>query len=321
MIEQFANLMKEALPPEGRVMLCQFRGDPNADIKGKWRARILNNVSMIDEKANVYLCVSAMKKNARGEFRRRKENFAGGILLMIDDIGRGKGSKFGMEILEPLQPTALIETSPDNFQAVYFFDKLVTDMNKFEALIRAFINKEFLGKDTGMAGVNRVFRPPAGINGKPKYGGWEVRLAEWNPLKTYSVEQICEAFNLELKTTGPRVPKGATANKAENIRAFIDVRAALRAARLMKKTEADMAGWADMKCPWTHEHTGAMDNGAAIRIPDADNSWFGAFKCHHGACQKRGWRELTEWLAEEQEAVLEMINGEAGEWNEYAERG
>lgn len=317
MIEAFFNAMKEALPPEGRIMLCQFRGDPNSDIKGKWRARVLNNVSMIDEKANVYLCVSAMKKNDRNEFRRRKENFAGGLLLMIDDLGTGKGAKFPMSTIDAAPPTALIETSPDNFQAVYIFDKLVTDMAKFEALIRAFINKEFLGKDTGMAGVNRVFRPPAGVNAKPKYGGWNVRMESWHPERRYSIEALAAAFGLELKTAGPRVPKGATVNKAENIRHFISVRAELRAAGMLKKDEADMAGWMDMKCPWNHEHSGEMDNGAAMRIPDADNSWFGAFKCHHGSCETRGWRELTEWLSEAQEEILEMVNDEAGGWDEY----
>ena len=317
MIQEFFNAMKQALPPEGRIMLCQFRGDPNADIKGKWRARVLNDVSMIDEGANVYLCVSAMKKNDRNEFRRRKENFAGGLLLMIDDLGTGKGAKFPMSTIDAAPPTALIETSPDNFQAIYMFKELVSDMKKFEALIRSFIQKEFLGKDTGMAGVNRVFRPPAGVNGKPKYGGWNVRMDKWSPENRYTVEELATAFNLELKMEGPRVPKGATVNKSENIRAFIQVRSALRSAGMMKKDEADMAGWTDMRCPWTHEHTGAMDNGAAIRIPDADNSWYGAFKCHHGSCEHRGWRDLTEWLAEGQEDILAMVNMEAGEFSRY----
>ena len=317
MIEKFFNAMKETLPPEGRIMLCQFRGDPNSDIKGKWRARVLNSPKTIDEKANVYLCVSAMKKNSRDEFRRRKENFAGGLLLMIDDLGEGKGAKFPLSTIDAAPPTALIETSPGNFQAIYVFKELVTDMAKFEALIRAFINAQFLGKDTGMAGVNRVFRPPIGINGKPKHGGWSVRCTSWHPERRYTVEELASAFKLELHTAGPRIPTGATVNKSENIRAFIAVRAALRAAGMLKKDEADMAGWTDMRCPWTDEHSGAMDNGAAIRIPDADNSWFGAFKCHHGSCEQRGWRELTEWLAESQEEILEMINDEAGDWDEY----
>lgn len=317
MIKEFVAAMRQLVPEDARIMLCQFRGDPNADIKGKWRAYVLNDTAMIDESANVYLCVSAMKRNERGEFRRRKENFAGGLLLMIDDLGTGPAAKFPMSTIDAAPPTALVETSPDNYQAIYLFDKLVTDMAKFEALIKAFIDAQFLGKDTGMAGVNRVFRPPAGINGKPKHGGWRVRLAEWHPERRYSVDDLAKAFNLDLHRAGPRIPRGATADKPENIRAFIQVRAALRSAGMLKKEEADMAGWMDVQCPWVHQHTGGADNGAAIRLPDAENAWFGAFKCHHGNCEQKGWRELTQWLAEEQEDLLSMINRTAKEWENY----
>lgn len=317
MITKFYNAMKQSVPDEARIMLCQFRGDPNADIKGKWRAYVLNDPGMIDERANVYLCVSAMKQNARGEFRRRKENFAGGLLLMIDDLGTGKGAKFPMSTIEAAPPSALIETSKDNYQAIYFFRELVTDMIKFEALIRAFINAQFLGKDTGMAGVNRVFRPPAGINGKPKHNGWEVRLAEWHPTRRYTPEELAAAFNLNIARAGPRVPRGATVSKSDNIRAFIKVRDALVAAGMVKRSGSDLAGWSDIQCPWTGEHTGEVDNGAAIREPDEDNAWFGAFKCHHGSCEERGWRDLTQWLAEEQEEIMEYINANAKEWEDY----
>ena len=317
MIEEFIDAMMEHVPPEARIMMCRFRGDPNAVIKGKWRAYVLDNVEILKPQDNIFVCVSAMKKNERGEFRRRKDNFSGGLLLMIDDIGTGKGSKFPLELLEPLPPSAMIETSQDNFQAIYLFNSLVTDQSKFEALIRAFIDKEFLGKDTGMAGVNRVFRPPFGVNGKPKHNGWKVRMTEWNPDRRYSVEEIAEAFELKLDREGARIPRGATANKSDNIRAFIGVRNALREAGMIKREESDLSGWSDVICPWTHEHTGSVDNGAAIKLPDEENSYFGAFKCHHGACETRGWRELTQWISEEQEEVLELINGMAGEWKDY----
>lgn len=316
-MKEFFESMRSMCDDHRRIMLCQFRGDPNGDQRGKWRARVLNDCSMIDDRANVYLCVSAMKKNARGEFRRRKENFAGGLLLMIDDLGTGAGAKFPMSTIDALKPTALIETSPDNFQAVYLFKERCDDIAKFEALIASFIERQFLGNDTGMAGVNRVFRPPAGVNGKPKYGGWSVRLAEWSPMARYSIEEIAEAFGLNLARRGPRVPRGATADKAENIRAFVAVRKAMRAAGMVKKDRTDMAGWADVYCPWTHEHTGAVDNGAAIRIPHEDNAWFGGFRCHHASCQGRGWKELTEWLSNEQEAVLERVNETAMRFEDY----
>lgn len=313
MFQHFYDAMVRFLPEDARIMCCQFRGDPEDDIVGKWRARVMRHADSADEYANVYLCVSAMRKNSRGEFRRRKENFAGGLLLMIDDIGNGKGSKFPMSILDPLPPTALIETSPGNFQAVYMFDSLVEDIELFDALIKAFIREKFLSADTGMAGVNRVFRPPVGVNGKKKHGGWLVRMTDWHPERRYSVAQIAAAFDLRLtKQHHPPRDQGIiSAAKAERLRAFVDVRAALRAAGMIKKEEPDYSGWIHISCPWTHNHTGGVDNGAAIRLPDIENEWHGAMRCHHGSCDRKGWRQLTDWLVSEQAEVLDLINRNA----------
>lgn len=318
MFRAFFDEMIRFVPEDARLMLCQFRGDPNDDVLGKWRARVLFDPIFADQRANVYLCVSAMRKNSRGEFRRRKENFAGGLLLMIDDIGSGAGSKFPMSVLDPLPPTALIETSPNNFQAVYMFDKLVDDMEEFDALIRAFIEVQFLSSDTGMAGVNRVFRPPVGVNGKDKYKDetgqeWTVHCTHWEPANRYSVEQICAAFQLTLvkRNPPPRDLGMIAAAKPERIRAFVEVRSALRSSGMLKTEEPDYSGWSQITCPWVEFHTGGVDNGAAIRIPDIDNEWHGGFRCHHGHCNGKGWRDLTEWLVTEQAQLLDMINKHA----------
>lgn len=319
----FYDEMKRFVPADARIMSCQFRGDPNSDIYGKWRARVLNTPDMIDDGANVYLCVSAMRKNERGEFRRRKENFAGGLLLMIDDIGTGKGAKFPLDVIAPLKPTAMVETSPDNFQAMYFFDRLVDDVELFDALISSFIERQFLASDTGMAGVNRVFRPPAGINGKPKHMRdgrlWRVRMTEWNPELRYSPEEIATAFGLSLvkRVARPIDDNLVAGAKADRIRAFIDVRAALRAAGMVKKEDPDMSGWIHIRCPWTDNHTDRADTGAAIRLPADDNGWHGAFRCHHGHCEGHNWRDLTEWLAASQADVLELVNRAARDFDEY----
>lgn len=318
--DAFLAAMKQNVPEEARIMLCQFRGSPTDDIKGKWRAYVLNSAEQIDPKANVYLCVSAMQRNARGEFRRRKENFAGGLLLMIDDLGTGAAAKFPMSTLDPLPPTALVETSPANYQAIYLFDKLVTDEGLFTRLIRAFIAKQFLGNDPGMAGVNRVFRPPIGVNGKPKHDGWCVRLADWHPERRYSPDDLVQAFGLKLEPPGRKIPRGATINKSEAIRAFVGVRQSLRSAGMLKRQHSDQGGWQDMVCPWTHEHTGGVDNGAALSEPSEENGWTGAFKCHHGSCQERHWRDLTDWLSEEQAEFLDLVNANAKDWRTYNER-
>jgi hypothetical protein len=310
-IDEFIAEMHRFVPSDSRVLGCQFRGDPNADIYSKWRAKVIKNSGLIDEGANVYLCVSAMKRNAKGEFRRRKDNFAGGILLMIDDIGTGLGAKFPMSIIDALEPTCLVETSPDNYQATYFFDSLITDIEEFDALIRAFIEQQFLGNDTGQAGVNRVFRPPAGVNGKPKYGGFKVNAHSWKPELRYSIAEVADAFGLELKR---RVRRQRVITKEEyvsRIDAFEHATNQLEDAGMIKQSEPDLSGWFQMVCPWTDNHTDRADNGAAIRMPDEDNGFFGGFRCHHGHCADKGWRDLTDWLDEQNAEILDKINENA----------
>jgi len=322
MFDEFFKEMLRHVPEDARIMGCQFRGDPNSDIYGKWRARTLRRASMVDELANVYLCVSAMKQNSRGEWRRRKENFAGGLLLMIDDVGDGKGSKFPLSTLSALTPTALVETSAGNFQATYFFDTLIEDIELFDALIRSFIERQFLGNDTGQAGVNRVFRPPAGINGKPRHEldgqPWKVALSEWRPELRYSVQQIAEAFDLKLQKRNPMQLHAGTVNnlKAERIRTFMSVRAAMRSAGMIKREEPDYSGWIQIACPWVDQHTDGVDNGAAIREPADENGWYGGFRCHHGHCAEKGWRELTDWLSHHVQEILDQVNKHAPDWRD-----
>lgn len=307
MIAEFVAEMARFVPPDARIMLTQFRGSPERATARDWRAVPIRDAQKIDDEANVYLCVSAMRRNERGEFRRRKDNFAGGILLMVDDLGDGPGSKFPLSKIGPLPPTALIETSPRNFQAVYFFDRLLTDIGQFEALIQAFIRSNLLGNDPGMSGVNRVFRPPAGVNGKEKHNGWKVRIVpgSWEPGNRYSPEKIAAAFSLSLKPLFVRIPRGATEDKAENIREFLRIFRLSRAAGVLKRERADISGWIDVSCPFRDGHTGRIDNGAAIRMPSEENGWKGAFRCHHGSCSDRGWRDFSEAVLEGVEEALE----------------
>lgn len=314
MFAAFFSAMRRHVPEDARVMMCAFRGDPGDDDPGKWRARVLNDETQIDDLANIYLCVSAMRRNARGEFRRRKENFAGGLCLMIDDLGTGPGAKQPLSTIDKLQPTALIETSPDNYQAVYMFDRLETDELKFDALIRAFINGCLLTPaNSGMEGVNRVFRPPAGVNGKKKYGGWTVRLASWHPEARYSIDHIAEAYGLTLERANPRKlnERWVKAHKPDRMRAFLYVRKTLLAAGMLKSDDVNMSGWQDVRCPWTEHHTGGADNGAAIREPEEENEYYGAFRCHHGHCLSKGWRELTDWIDHHDAEIIEAVNAAA----------
>lgn len=323
-MSQFYDAMRLFVPDFARILYCQFRGDPNDDVHGKWRARTMREPENLDPWANLYVCVSAMKQNAAGEFRRRKENFAGGILLMIDDLGTGIGAKQSLDLLAALPPSALIETSPDNFQAVYLLDRLETDETKFDALIRAFVHNCLLSPmNSGMDGINRVFRPPYGINGKTKYlrdgQPWYVRMAEANLDRRYSVEEIAKAYELDLvRENRVRPNADYMANvKPDRRAAFLEVYRVLRAAGMLKRDEPNRSGWIDIICPWRDHHSDRADNGASIRVPDEENQYYGAFRCHHGHCEGKGWPDVTEWLATEAAEILEAVNEMAKGFGDY----
>ncbi len=299
---EFFEALKTNCPPEGRVMFSQFRGDPTERVTGMWSAKILNNPDALDEGANVYLCVSAMKKTDAG-WKRRKENFAGGLCLMIDDLGDGPGSKFPVSRIAALPPTALIETSPGNHQAVYIFDKTVRSEKSFNALIDAFVSVQFLNKDTGMKGVTRVFRPPFGVNGKAKYKTddkpFQVRLVEWNPNARPSYEQICKAFNLRPAEKAD-VPCVVPVKEAEGrVAAFkATARLLMDYGHFIGEDRGDHR-FMHIICPWADEHSDRGNTGTGISQPNPENNWYGGFKCWHASCiDKRSWGDLTDYVTE-----------------------
>lgn len=310
---QFFEELQRRLPEGARLVGSQFRGDPYEERKGKWRVKVFNSPDQFDVAANVYLCVSAMKQDERGRWRRKKGNFAAGMLLMIDDLGEGPGAKFPLSVLEAAPPTMLIETSPDNHQAIYLFDRPVQDADRFNALINAFIKKQFLdGRDPGMRGVNRVFRPPVGINGKAKYGGaFPVRAVEWAPERLFSVDSLVEAFGLDLQPPGRKLQRIPEQGVDGAIRHFKALLAEFRAAGMVKHDSPTEDDWISVQCPWVDEHTGGVDNGAALGLPTPENGWCGAFKCHHGACEEKAYRDVTDWVFDAQWDALERINAAA----------
>jgi hypothetical protein len=174
-------------------------------------------------------------------------------------------------------------------------------------VIRAFISGKLLGADPGMAGITRVGRMPGFANGKAKYGGWQVALRSLTDV-AYSVEELLTGFGLQI--VGRQVPlkKLPTEEALERNRLFATMYKFLKDRGQLKRDEPDPSGWTEMSCPWLGGHTGSVDNGAAIREPDPENNWTGAFRCHHGTCIERGWKDLMEWINEQATEELAVAN-------------
>lgn len=276
--KDYFDAVTKFIPKGARPLIHLRPGNPD-DAQGWW-PRVLKTPFQLDEPAmNVYSVVSAFNAGKDGKFARIKDNFACGLLLMIDDIGTGPGAKSPEETINALPPTVLVETSPGNHQALYFFAEPVLDPELFDATIDAFIKQKLLA-DNGMAGINRYYRPPFGINGKPKYGGWNVRCAGWWPDRRYTLAEIIKTFNLRLK---PKVAKAAPRKiNATAGQELYDLTVAWLTRNGMARGHRHGSEWLQIKCPWTHEHSDGRDDGAAISPPSESNNFAGGFRCYHG---------------------------------------
>lgn len=260
---------------------------------------------------NAYVTVGSFTIAEDGRWRRRRDNFASARALMIDDIGTGKGAKVDPKIIN-LPPSATVETSPGNFQYWYILNPSEEKAATFDALIRAFIARKLLGHDPGMAGITRVGRLPGFPNRKPKYDGFVVQLHNLSDLR-YSVSELADAFDLKLQGVHTHIPPVVTDETLRRSDAFVSFYDFLEEHKMLKQAQPDLNGWTDITCPWVEEHTGGMDNGAAIREPHAENGYHGAFRCHHGSHINKHWGDLTEWINDFSAESLERINSEASD--------
>jgi hypothetical protein len=236
---------------------------------------------------------------------RRKDNFVCSVAVMIDDLGGGAGAKMGLDLMA-LEPTWLIETSPDNFQAWYVLEEPCFDADRMTGFIDALIYKGLCAKaDPGMSGVSRVGRICGGVNAKPKYGGWTVRTARAS-MQRYSIEEIAAAYGVPAVSApvdreALALPDGLVARTPEG-----EVLLALFGYKGMLNGRPDAQGWWPITCPWVDTHTDRADTGTAYCLPAERNGWLGGYRCHHGHCAKRGIGAVLRWAAEN---IQEIENG------------
>lgn len=294
---EFCDALAAALPEQERMIVCGFGGDPNRADPTAWRPFPWRPGHELDLGArwNAYVTVASFGRAADGTFRRRGETFAAGRALMVDDVG----TKVDPAIVSILPPTARVETSPGNEQWWYMLDEPCRDAARFDGVIRAFIAGKLLGSDPGMSGVTRVGRIPGYFNCKEKYApGFRVKLLELSGQR-YSIEALLKGFGLTIHGRRVGSAKLHSEEAVERNRAFMSAYKFLDQRGMLKRDQPDPSGWVEMSCPFIDSHTAGADTGAALREPAPENDYYGGFRCHHGHCIDRGWRDLTDWINEQ----------------------
>jgi len=92
---------------------------------------------------------------------------------MLDDIGTKAEAP-------PLEPSAIIETSPGNFQYHYFIEP-TEDFDTYEAILQACALKGWT--DRAALGCNRLFRLPGSLHST----GFHAKLPEMSGRTSWKI--------------------------------------------------------------------------------------------------------------------------------------
>ncbi|MBN8436954.1 MAG: hypothetical protein J0L95_02745 [Candidatus Accumulibacter sp.] len=314
---EFLSAIFHALPDGASATITSFTGNP-ATTK-QWGNYAPVGQIEAPATSNNYFCLSSHYPGNDGVVRRKKVNFAGLHCLMLDDIG----SKIPADRVT-LAPSWSIESSPGNYQVGFILDEPILQAPAADRLMNAIIAAGLC--DPGANGPTaRLARLPVAINGKYD-GPFQCRLVEWRPDLRYSLETIVEGLQIEMAPAGrPKRQKRNAIPAAETPESANDNDDVYLAApsenpviaELKKRALYKMplgSGKHDITCPWVHEHTDALDTGAAYFEPD-DLYPRGGFCCQHSHGHKYKVGALLEFLsvsvvAAKMKATIKVSGGE-----------
>lgn len=197
------------------------------------------------------------------------------LFMMLDDIGTK--SK-----IPPLEPTWILETSPDNFQYGYAFSEQPTK-GEFTAAVKAIAAAGFT--DAGATNAVRNVRLPGSINLKPGRDNFKARLAEFHPERDYTLDDICAALGVTPAPadTNHYAPIRLADNGGDDVLAWMNDQG-------MVLSKINGEGWLSVTCPNNAEHTDGNPEG---RYKPLDRSYC----CLHSHCVDFGSQTFLDWVA------------------------
>jgi hypothetical protein len=311
---------------DATAAVCSKAGDPS---NGPWTAESADDVDhqCLPDRNNYFNC-SSFSTDADGNVRATKDRISAYHVLVFDDVG----SKIDRSKFVGFVPTWEIETSPGNSQIGVRLAQPIYDQQAVKHLQDTVIAAGL--SDPGAGGAARWVRLPYAINGKPKYRNeagnpFLCNITAWNPGVSYTVDELFATLGLTpVQTTSTSGRQGTsnverplslphgddgdefsvlTAKPAGN-----PVVAAIKARGLYKGQIAP--GKHDVTCPWTQEHTDAIDGGAAYFEPNREYP-VGGFCCQHSHGDRYRVKQLLDYLNVKPEqardkAIVRIVPGE-----------
>jgi hypothetical protein len=276
-----------------RPVVVSFAGNPATVGKSAWFGKPwIADKTLLSADHNNYTSFATFRPDDEGKYRRQKKQFAALYAVMLDDIG----VKVPLDRIT-LDPRWMIETSKDNYQIGFILSEPLTDAAEADRLLTAIIDAGLT--DPGASGpCSRLGRLPIAINGKHQNDEgliWHCEIKDWQPTRRYSVQEIVDGLQIELKETTQQRRSQSRKSSVVSDQAQEDdvhipranenpVIAALKTSGRYKQPLGNEKH--DITCPWVHEHTNQVDQGTAYFEP-SESYPLGGFKCLHGHCANR----------------------------------
>lgn len=218
--------------------------------------------------------------------RGNKETVSEAFVLPLDDIGTKSKAP-------AVEPSYVLETSQGNFQWGYFIDPYEVDYNSagaryFDGCLLAMANAGF--NDVGNRGVSRMVKLPGAVHAKT---GFVSRVVDWHPDRVWSLKSLMKAFGIKAQRINSKSPDLNTeglplALVEDPVLDWLSENGWLRG--------GGSDSFVNVVCPWSHEHSGFTGDGESGYSP-LDYHYLGRqFKCLHGHCSGRGFKEFADVL-------------------------
>lgn len=200
------------------------------------------------------------------------------LFMMLDDIGTKSKTP-------PLEPTAIVETSPGNFQYWYAYSEQPT-VEEHCAALAAIAAAGYT--DPGARNAVRNCRLPGSVNRKPGRDEFTCKEVAFDPSKEYTLDQICAALDV---TPAPideitRINHIRLTDTGSD-----DVVTWLNENKLVVSLP-NAEGWMGVVCPNHEQHT---DGQVEARYRPQSR----AFCCYHGHCEHLTSEYFLNWVVEQ----------------------
>jgi putative DNA primase/helicase len=212
---------------------------------------------------------------------------------MLDDIGTKAD-------VPPVDPSCILETSENNYQYLYFIDPFELNGDEeiayYEACNLACIEAGYC--DPGSSGITRVYRMPGSINTKEGRNKWQTRITQWEPDRSWALNELMAELNLKplYKDTGVKtgdyqgkIPEGFS----DCVLDYLDEH------NLLGQRSGDFF---DIRCPWAHEHTDGEDKAGYSPLGYGDVPLIRGFHCFHAHCRDRTATDFLAYLGQQEGA-------------------